>query len=173
MTVVPLDTIDISWSIPEVPPHCLVSTIYFIMYILQVLEQGAYNHTLLTVQNSSGDQVLYQRQATSPLRADDLTPATDYIVTLTFVFVGGAEGTPVSVNVSTPEGGKYTPVLSRLSNKAALLFQLLRMPLLKSLALLSAPPPSECSGQLLSSLMESSLATLCITVLHSLTSCSM
>lgn len=60
---------------------------------------------MLSVQNATEDEVWFEELALPPALVEDLTANTEYQVTLTFVFVGGAEGTPVSTEVVTLEGG--------------------------------------------------------------------
>lgn len=71
--------------------------------IQQELQSMSYSHTMLMV---SGDAVFFLQMAPSPSVVDGLSAATIYTVTLTFVFVGGEEGTPVNTSATTRDGGE-------------------------------------------------------------------
>lgn len=104
------DALNISWSISEVCKHdditrcCLTFDIVFVAFH-QVLLMTSFDRTLLVVRDDD-EVLLSQQMAVSPYRVAGLRPATVYNVTLTFVFVGGFEGTPVSVSATTEEGGE-------------------------------------------------------------------
>ena len=61
---------------------------------------------MLTVQNGSGVDVVVERNVSSPTEVDGLRAATNYMVSLVFVFVGGGEGEPANLLAVTVEGGK-------------------------------------------------------------------
>lgn len=67
----------------------------------------SYLHTLLTVQDPLGGEVFFNMSISPVSISASLTPATNYSITFTFVFVGGEEGTPLTLFASTADGGMY------------------------------------------------------------------
>lgn len=79
--------------------------IQHVLLSVQVLAQTSYLRTLLTVQNLDGSQTF---QTTSPsFMPSGLSAATNYTITITLVFLGGEEGTPVIRLATTMDGGTY------------------------------------------------------------------
>ena len=109
VTATASDTLLIIWTIPQVCVYIKCMYVRMCMYVcmcVQVLEMTAYNHTMLSVQNLTGDEVFFLMMTPSPTQVSDLTPATDYVVSLSLVFVGGELGSLVNATATTLEGGE-------------------------------------------------------------------
>ena len=70
----------------------------------QVLQRTSYMATMLTLHNSASMPILLQLMS-APADVGRLIPATNYSITLTILFVGGASGTPLITLATTEDGG--------------------------------------------------------------------